>query len=207
MKNKESIKKVYDEIHAPDALFGKVMEMNKKESKIRNILKYSAGTAAALALTAIATNGICYAATGETWVSKAIVYINGETSEQEITWHQNGDMVYGELEVPVTDEEGTPVEVFSFESSSELPDEMYITADDNYVQDDSTGTTYSQDAFTAELKQKDGKIFLVTDGTSIDITEDFQDGKATGTFEYSGLTIKYTVTGSIEDCDIKLSCE
>ena len=41
MKNRESVKRVYDEIHAPDALFGKVMEMDKKQSKVRNIVKYA----------------------------------------------------------------------------------------------------------------------------------------------------------------------
>ena len=91
MKNRESVKRLYDEIHAPDALFGKVMEMDKKQSKVRNIVKYAMGTAAALALAFVTSNGICYAATGQTWVSKAIVYINGEATEQELEWHQEGD--------------------------------------------------------------------------------------------------------------------
>jgi len=92
MKNRESVKRVYDEIHAPDALFGKVMEMDKKQSKVRNIVKYTMGTAAAFVLAFIMSNGICYAATGQTWISKVIVHMNSEASETEIEWHHKGDL-------------------------------------------------------------------------------------------------------------------
>ena len=33
MNNRDYVRGAYDEIHAPDALFGKVMDMNKKEAK------------------------------------------------------------------------------------------------------------------------------------------------------------------------------
>ena len=86
MNNKEFVRGVYDEIHAPEELFGKVMDMNKKESKKKNILRYVAGVAATLGVAMVASNGICYAATGETWIEKAIVYINGEVRTKRITF-------------------------------------------------------------------------------------------------------------------------
>ena len=207
MKNKESIKHVYDEIHAPDALFGKVMNMNKKEAKMRNIIKYAVGTAAAFALTMIASNGVCYAATGETWISKALVYINGDVSEQEITWHQSGDTFYGELNVPSTNSEETDLEMFSFESDTELTEEVFIMTKDASAPDTLTESTCTEDVFTAELIRENDKIFLITPEERIDITEDFLDGEATGTFQFSGLTLTYTITGTIENCDLKITCE
>ena len=50
MKERESVKKVYDEIHAPEALLRKVMEMNKKDFKFRNAVKFVAMAAAALVI-------------------------------------------------------------------------------------------------------------------------------------------------------------
>ena len=207
MNNKETIKHVYDEIHAPDALFGKVMEMNKKESKARYAIKYAVCTAAALAVAFVTSNGVCYATTGETWVSKAIVYINGERSEQEVTWHESGDLVYGEIEVPVEDGEEVQVQMFDVISDGEVPEELCIIAEDGFTSDDVAESAYTEDAFTAELVQEDGKVFLVTAKERIDVTEDLSDGEATGTFEFSGFTIKYTITGSAEEYEIELKCE
>lgn len=207
MNNKDAIRRVYDEIHAPDALFGKVMEMDMKKSSLRNVMKYAAGTAAALAIALVASNGICYAATGETWISKAIVYINGVETEMDVTWHENGDNVYGEIEVPVEDAEGSHVEVFSFVTDEELPSEVHIVNDEGYNTQAGEEGAYTQDAFTARMEQEGDKLFLVTDSERIDITEDFKDGEATGTFEYEGITVKYTVTGDVEACEISLTCE
>lgn len=99
MSNKEYVKNTYDEIHAPEALLGKVMDMNGKKNKIRKITQYTVSAAAALALVFITSNGICYAATGETWVTKAIVCVNGIEQEKEITWHQEGNVLYGEAQL------------------------------------------------------------------------------------------------------------
>ncbi len=209
MKNKETIKYVYDEIHAPDMLFGKVMEMDKKESKMRYVFKYVVGAAAALAITFVTSNGVCYATTGETWVSKAIVYINGEKTEQEVTWHESGDLVYGEIEVPVEDGEEVQVRMFDvlLEDEVEMPDKLVIMTEDDFASDGVSDGVYTEDAFVAELVQEDGKVFLVTAKERIDVTEDLSDGEATGTFKFSGLTVKYTITGSAEEYEIEIVCE
>jgi len=104
----DKIKQVYDEIHAPEALLGKVMEMKKDEFKGRMMVKYIAAVLA-LVITVVASNGICYAATGETWIGKMKVWINGVETEQEVTWQQDGDVLYGVMEMEV--EEGEPFEM------------------------------------------------------------------------------------------------
>lgn len=105
----DKIKQVYDEIHAPEALLGKVMEMKKDEFKGRRMVKYIAAAVLALAITVVASNGICYAATGETWIGKMKVWINGVETEQDVTWQQDGDTLIGTLEMEV--EEGEPFEM------------------------------------------------------------------------------------------------
>lgn len=103
------IKSVYDEIHAPEVLLGKVMEMKKDEFKGRRIVKYIAAAVLALAIMVAASNGICYAATGETWIGKMKVWINGVETEQDVTWQQDGDTLVGIMEMEV--EEGEPFEM------------------------------------------------------------------------------------------------
>ena len=105
----DKIKNMYDEIHAPEALLGKVMEMKKEEFKGRMMVKYIAAAVLALVVTVVASNGICYAATGETWIGKMKVWINGVETEQEVTWQQDGDVLYGVMEMEV--EEGEPFEM------------------------------------------------------------------------------------------------
>ena len=106
---KEKIRQVYDEIHAPEVLLGKVMEMKKDEFKGRRMVKYIAAAVLALAITVVASNGICYAATGETWIGQMKVWINGVETEQDVTWQQDGDTLIGTLEMEV--EEGEPFEM------------------------------------------------------------------------------------------------
>lgn len=212
MNNKEAVKQVYDEIHAPDALLGKVMKMDKKEFKMRNVMRYAAGVAAAFAVALVVSNGVCYAATGETWISKAIVYMNGEETEQDMTWHQEGDLVYGEIELPVKEGEDSQIEVVSFVTDGELPEQVYVMTDDTTTASDlpeeaASENTYTEDTFSTQLMEENGKIFLLAGEEKIDITEDFKDGEATGTFELEGVTIKYTVTGDPETCEISLACE
>lgn len=209
MKNRGSVKSLYDEIHAPDALFGKVMEMDKKQSKARNVIKYVMGTAAALVLAFVTSNGICYAATGETWVSKAIVYINGEATEQELEWHQEGDLLYSTIEVPVEEGDEARVEVYSFVTDSEQPVEQMMIMSDSTLEKavDEGVITGTENAPLAELLQEQGKVYLVTQEEKIDITEDFRDGEASGTFACGTLYLTYKVTGTVEEHEITVSGE
>lgn len=187
MNNRDYVRGAYDEIHAPDALFGKVMDMKNKEVKKfdkRNVLKYAAAFAA-FAVAFAGSNGICYAATGETWVEKAYVYINGEKQEQDITYTQEGDMVVGEMQLEVDENDDVVVSVV---------DEA-VTGEDEF-----SGAMEA----TAELKAENGKVLLVAYGQTVDITEDFADGEARGQIECNGEMVNYTVTGTVDAYEISL---
>ena len=187
MNNRDYVRGAYDEIHAPDALFGKVMDMKNKEVKKfdkRNVLKYAAAFAA-IAVAFAGSNGICYAATGETWVEKAYVYINGEKQETDITYTQQGDEVVGELQLEVDENDDVVVSVV---------DEAVVG------EDEFSGPMET----TAELKTENGKVLLVVSGQTVDITEDFADGEAAGRVESDGETLNYTVTGTADAYEISL---
>ena len=140
------IKSVYDEIHAPEVLLGKVMEMKKEEFKGRMLVKYVAAAVLALIITVVASNGICYAATGETWISKIKILVNGEEREQDIIWYQEGDVFYGTIEIEA--EEGEPMEVtVSSETGlEENIEEIVIIAVDSKENEDDAESNAEQES-------------------------------------------------------------
>ncbi|MBD5097418.1 MAG: hypothetical protein HDT40_10630 [Lachnospiraceae bacterium] len=203
MRNSEYYKKAYDEVHAPAALLGKVMDMKKerKEIKKKNTVKKWLTAAAAMAFCFVASNGICYAATGKTWVQKVTVYLDGQPCEQEVTFHQEGDVLIGELEV----------------SDAENPVYAVLEAPDDDISGDvgnSTEYTYTTEmdaTMGTELVQENGRVWLVINGDNesrVDITEDFADGSASGIYAgFEGLSLRYTVTGTVEEYSVELACE
>lgn len=115
MKNREKVERVYSEIHAPEALVWKVMDMSKtmetKKFKTRNVVKYAVCTLAIMAMTFMASNGICYAATGESLVTKIKVTINGEEKQEDINWTKEGDTYQGTVTIPGEDGSETTVTI------------------------------------------------------------------------------------------------
>lgn len=106
MKEEENVKKVYDQIHAPEALLGKVMEMKKDTFRFRNAVKYAFVVAAALVLTFVAGNGICYAATGESLIAKLTIFVGDNEKNPDITWNEDEDNLIGTFEMEkLTDDE------------------------------------------------------------------------------------------------------
>jgi len=106
MKEEENVKKVYDQIHAPEALLGKVMEMKKDTFRFRNAVKYAFVVAAALVLTFVAGNGICYAATGESLFAKLTIFVGDNEKNPDITWNEDEDNLIGTFEMEkLTDDE------------------------------------------------------------------------------------------------------
>lgn len=211
MRNSEYYKKAYDEVHAPAALLGKVMNMKKerKEIKKKNTAKRWLTAAAALALCFVASNGISYAATGETWVQKVTVYLDGELVEQEVTFHQEGDMLIGELELPdVEDNVYVAVETVADDTAGDVNYSEEFIQSDMFSQMLSDGLDCTA---STELVQENGRVYLVIDGDNVnrvDITEDFADGSATGTYvDSEGLSCTYTVTGTIEEYSVEMLCE
>ncbi len=133
MKNREKVERLYNEIHAPEALVWKVkdmnMEMETKKLKKKNVVKYAVCALAVMAMTFVASNGICYAATGETLVAKVKWIINGEESELDMNWTKDGDNYKGEVVYP--DENGSEKSVVIETKNPDgvLP-EVFINSDD-----------------------------------------------------------------------------
>lgn len=198
MNNREFYKETMDEVHIPEAVLRKVrnMKMEQKMMKKRETLRYAASVLAVLAICFAASNGICYAATGNTWVGKITMYVNGEKVEKDITLYkdENGNVIHGEIEA----EEGTDsLEVILPEGASEA---AYDEADNSISFGSSnTGKEY-------RLISEEGKNYLVIGDNllKIDITEDFADGKCSGSFEWEGVTYQYEITGDMEEYDIDI---
>ena len=129
MKNREKVERVYKEIHAPEALVWKVMDMSKtmetKKFKTRNVVKYAVCTLAIMAMTFMASNGICYAATGESLVTKIKVTINGVEKQQDMNWTKDGDTYQGSVTIPGEDGSETTV-IIDAESTEAFDTDIII---------------------------------------------------------------------------------
>ena len=155
---KDKIRQVYDEIHAPEALLGKVMEMKKDEFKKRVVIKYIAAAVLALVLTVVASNGICYAATGETWIGKIKILVNGVEQEHDITWEKDGDLIFGIMEIEV--EEGEPLSLEMVTDAAEAAgadsiEDVVILAVHSFEEETEDGTeSDTEDDVASEPEQE-----------------------------------------------------
>lgn len=192
MSNGKYYKNTFDEVHVPEAVLRKVKGMKMEEKKIqkRSKLYYAVAAVAAVGLCVLASNGICYAATGNTWVEKAILYVNGEKVEQNINWYNDGDTVYGELEYTVENEDESGSVIF-YDSEGEAPD---LNVEEGV--EFSSIYTYSDVDAEGMVIQENDRLYLYIDGDKIDITEDMADGECSGSFEKEGITYEYVVTGN-----------
>lgn len=195
MREQEKYKQMMNEIHVSETTLRKVMEMDMSKNMLnkKRMMKKIGAVAAALTLCIVASNGICYAATGHSWVTKAIIYINGEESEQEIVLEEQ--------------EDGT----VSFEV--EAPDDGESSVAAGFVVDED-GNMQSIDMSSEDLEgisgtvvEEDGKEFFEFDGERIDITEDLEDGKASGTITASDVAYHYEITEKDGIYNINVSAE
>ena len=168
MKEAENVKKVYEQIHAPEALLGKVMEMKKDTFKFRNCMKFAVAALAALVLTFVAGNGVCYAATGETLFSKIKVSINGKEVTPEVKWEERDGNMVGSFEMEldsINEETGEPDSVYAqFEV---LPDD--VNAEDVDELEDTTVitivTTGEDNSVSVEQTEDELNLSIDTDKT------------------------------------------
>ena len=191
MNNKEFYTDTFNEVHVPAAVLGKVRDMKMERAAIKrqSKLRYAVSAVAVLAVCLIASNGICYAATGDTWIQKVSFYVNGEKQELDVTMHKEGDTVVGEVTREVDEGE-----------------EAYVVTTDNIGSDEEL-VVESAIKDTSLISEGD-KVYLVIGDNlkKIDITEDFADGKCSGSFELEGLTYNYEITGTVEESSISLNC-
>lgn len=196
MSNSSQYKAMMGEVHASADLIGKVKGIPMEKTKKRTTaLKFATATCAALLGVFVVTNGVCYAATGETWVEKATVYINGEPVELDVQMSQNGDTTVGEINYTVEDAdgEGGEVQMTMISEGGDFDDTTYEIHD--YTVEGAEGSSPNADDMV--LESSDGHVILAPEGIEpIDLTDDLAaNGAATGTYEKDGATYVYQVSG------------
>ena len=211
MNNANRYKAMMGEVHASADLIGKVKGIPMEKTKKRGVaLRLATATCAGLLGVFVVTNGVCYAATGETWVEKATVWVNGEPVEMDVQMRQEGDVAVGTVEYTVEDAVGEGGDIA-----------MTMSAEDG----DFSNMAYEIKDYTAEgadaaddaaegmvLESDDGHVLLVPgDGSQvepIDITDQIKaQGAATGTFEMDGATYVYQVSGSADSWNVCIQAE
>lgn len=196
MSNSSQYKAMMGEVHASADLIGKVKGIPMEKTKKRTTaLKFATATCAALLGVFVVTNGVCYAATGETWVEKATVYINGEPVEMDVQMSQNGDTTVGEINYTVEDAdgEGGEVQMTMISEGGDFDDTTYEIHD--YTAEGAEAGSPNADDMV--LESSDGHVVLAPEGTEpIDLTDQLAtNGAATGTYEKDGATYVYRVSG------------
>lgn len=88
MTNKNKYKQAFSVLHASDDIDLEVLMMKKEKNK-KGIIKKVGIAVAGFALLFVGSNGIAYAATGSTWVSKIINFTTANGSEVEIVQNEN----------------------------------------------------------------------------------------------------------------------
>lgn len=103
MSNQSQYKAMMGEVHASADLIGKVKGIPMEKTKKRTTaLKFATATCAALLGVFVVTNGVCYAATGETWVGEGHGLHQrraggaGRADEPERRYHRGGGQLRGE---------------------------------------------------------------------------------------------------------------
>ena len=199
MNNANRYKAMMGEVHASADLIGKVKGIPMEKTKKRGVaLRLATATCAGLLGVFVVTNGVCYAATGETWMEKATVWVNGEPMEMDVQMSQQGDVTVGTIEYTMEDAVGEGGDI-AMTMSAEDGDFSNMAYE---IKDYTAGGADAADGATGGmvLESDDGRVLLVPgDGSQvepIDITDQIKaQGSATGTFEMDGATYVYQVSG------------
>lgn len=197
MSSSSQYKAMMGEVHASADLIGKVKGIPMEKTKKRTAaLKFVTATCAALLGAFVVTNGVCYAATGETWVEKATVYVNGEPVEMDVQMTQNGETTIGEVTYTVEDAdgEGGDIQMTMISEGGDFDDTTYEVHD--YTVEGAEGG--SPNATNMVLESADGHVVLAPEGVEpIDLTDQLKaNGTATGTYDKDGATYVYQVSGT-----------
>lgn len=129
MTNKEKYKQAFSVLHASTDV--RMEDIMKKKSA--NVAKRIAVAAVALTIGFVGSNGVCYAATGETWVEKVFVKVNGVDTEVtkmeledgmvgfeiELPPYQNGENLEEQSAIIITDEENLEDVTITYDESGQ----------------------------------------------------------------------------------------
>lgn len=172
----------FNEVHASEHLFRKVDAMKNENETFKRTLSKGAIAAAAFAAL-IFSNVISYAASGSAWIL-TVTLPGGETRQYEVgPAGENG--IYCTEDYTASDQ--------SVLSESAGSAEADVTVE----------VSGGDDAY--RLEECGRRVCLVlNEQHRVDITEDFQDGSCTGTFDADGMTWCYEVTGTLEQPEIQV---
>ena len=196
---KKYVQNTYDELHAPEGLRRKVMNMTEMKAKKTgmSVGKKLAMAAAIAAVLFAGSNGVAYAMTGSTWVESVVarISVNGvwQDVEMEGVVLEDGTVQYSTT-LDVQDEES--VEILLVSDAVDA-DSLKISAGDGaessfpeiYINMDTTTTV---DCNIGVVKEDDS-VYFVDGDIKIDITEDIADGAASVSYEKNGETYQYEV--------------
>ncbi len=179
----------FDEVHASEHLFRKVEAMRNENGIFKRTL--SKGAIAAAAFTVLVfSNVISYAASGSPWIL-TVTLPGGETRQYEVGPAGEDGLLC------TSDYEAADQSVLST-SDYEAADQSVLSETAGSAEADVTVEVSGRDD-AYRLEECGGRICLVLDEQHrVDITEDFQDGSCTGTFDADGMTWCYEVTGTLE---------
>lgn len=203
MSNRELFKETFEQIELSSNRIDEITNMKVKRTK-RNLIKYVTAVAAAMAVVILTGNVISYAMTGNSIVEEVVSRYKKLTKEEV---RVNNDELSEQVVDTYMGEDGLYHYEFTDGSSAGIRiDEPEHSAIFSMKQKTEEGSTYSIRVFVGELKERDGRIILDI-VEPIDVTEDFADGVATGTFVYKWdvassyyeATFAYRVEGTLEN--------
>ena len=205
--NKQRYKDTFDQFQLSEEAYRQIRNMEETimDTNFEKNKKRRAGFAvivslASLAVVFLSANGIVYAATGdnilEQFKQHVTFYINGEPTEADGIGKYGKDKdgnPYYEFKVDLPEEDSSGKEEVSVESNMEIGSFTINPAEN--------------ENFKTSVKQENKKTYFVIEKTEgnplkIDITKDFADGKASGTFEMEGGKYQYHITGDVEEYSV-----
>lgn len=202
MTNKEKYQQAFSTLKASRKIEVEDIVMNKNIGLTRGI-----AVAAAVALCFVGSNGVCYAATGATWVEKMVVLFNGEPTEMDVEVKDMGDGSYGyffelpedgEYTVDVPEDASVGVGMIT----ERVPEEF---------RDSISGVDFELDGEPMEIATSievvDGVQWFCVNEERVDITEDFADGTAEGSIFVDGKEYRYQLTGNVKEYSVSLNYE
>lgn len=197
MTNKAHYHAMMDQVRAPERVLGRAKDITMEKTKRAPLaLKYATVTMVALLSVFAVTNGVCYAATGETWVQHFTTTIDGQPVDITVKATDAENERVGEV-IVTAKSNGERVELGGDEAVGDVASSESVGF---YV---STATDGGE---AVVVEGEDGTVSLVIGSSEpVDITEDIADGRAEGTVTVDGDTVGYTVTGTSGAYEVQLS--
>lgn len=203
MTNHENFKATFNQMRLSQTYIEELKNVENKKLG-RGIAKYASAIAAAFVIVFLSSNGICYAMTGNSVIEEVVNKYKKLTKEEV---RVNNDIPSDQVIDSYLGEDGLYHYEFTDGSSANICiEDPEHTSVFSFKQKIDEGTSYSVIWFVGELKKSEDRLILDI-VEPIDITEDFADGVASGTFEYKWktgdveyeATFAYKVEGTLEN--------